>query len=461
MKRKPEKPRPPDGPRKTAWRILIDWEAGKGSLESLRDSSLSRSNPSRKDKALLTELTQGVVRHRLFLEHNVRGRLDHPNAPLPEPVRQALFLGTYQMLLLDRIPSHAAVDETVRIIKGSRFAGFASLVNAVLRKIASSGPLPIPRFEEDLIGHIQLTTSTPRWLVENLAAQEGDREALEILRALNRKPPLTLRVNTLKTNRSELLEELASFGIEARPGRISDTAVTLHGGASPLELPPFLEGRCAIQDEGAQMIAPLLFPFQGLRILDGCAAPGGKTGHLAQIAGNDAFIAAADRGLTRVRMMAEGLGRLGIRRVACLAADLSTERSPFIPGTFDRILLDAPCSGTGVLRRHPEGKWNKDPSSIRDLASKQDSLLASAAGLLRQRGRLLYSTCSLLRIENEDVVDRFLAGTPGMKRLDMREVHPHMMRDIFTSRGEFRLWPHRHDCDWFFACLMEKTVEVV
>ena len=456
MRRKRVKPRSPDGPRKAAWRILLEWETGRGSLESLREGFFGRSRLSRKDRALITELTQGVVRHRLFLEHNVRGYLDHPDTSLPEPVRQALFLGTYQLLLLDRVPSHAAVDESVRIVKSSRFTGFAALVNAVLRKVASSGTVPIPGPEGDPVRHIELTTSNPRWLVENLATQEGDLEALEILKALNRTPPLTLRVNTLKTNRQALLDELKSSGIPALPGQISDTAIIVGGGVSPLELPSFLEGRCAVQDEGAQMIAPLLSPLPGLRILDGCAAPGGKTGHLAQIVENNGLIVAADIGIPRVRMMANRLAELGAASVNCMAADLSPEGSPFIPDAFHLVLLDAPCSGTGVLRRHPEGKWKKDSSAIRDLASRQDALLALAADLLRPGGRLLYSTCSLLRIENEDVVDRFLAGTPGLKRLDMRDVHSHLRQDIFTSRGELRLWPHRHDCDGFFACLMEK-----
>jgi 16S rRNA (cytosine967-C5)-methyltransferase len=456
LRRNQEKPQSPDGPRKTAWRILIDWETGAGSLESIREGYFGRVNTSPKDRALAIELTQGVARHRLFLEHNLRCRLDRPDAPLPEPVRQALFLGIYQMLLLDRIPPHAAVDETVRLLKGSRFAGFASLVNAVLRKVSSSGSAPIPCFEEDPMRFIQLTTSSPGWLVESLAVQEGEGEALKILQALNRKPSLTLRVNTLRTNRSKLLDELDLCSTPARPGKLSDTAVIVQGNASPADLPPFLEGRCVVQDEGAQMVAPLLSPLPGQRILDGCAAPGGKTGHLAQITRGNALIAAADISLPRVHMMAGGLARLGIKSATCLAADLSPEGSCFIREAFDRILLDVPCSGTGVLRRHPEGKWNKDLSSIRILALKQHALLTSVAGLLRQGGRLLYSTCSLLRIENEDVVDRFLAGASDLIRLDLREIHPHLRRDIFSARGELRLWPHRHDCDGFFACLMEK-----
>jgi 16S rRNA (cytosine967-C5)-methyltransferase len=456
LKKRTRKRQPPDGPRKTAWRILLDWETGGVSLESLRERAFVRTSFSQNERALVTELTQGVVRHRLFLEYNISGRLDRPDASLPEPVRQVLFLGVYQLLLLDRIPPHAAVDESVRMIKESPYTGFSSLVNAILRKTASAGALPLPGYDKDPTHHTEIATSTPEWLVTRLAAQEGNRRALRILHALNRTPPLTLRVNTLKTTRLKLLGELESSGITASPGRLSDTAVVVGGRASPTRLPSFIAGRCTVQDEGAQMISPILSPVAGQRILDGCAAPGGKTGHLAQIMKDSGHIIAADRNLSRVRMMTEGITRLGLKSVVSIAAELSTGRSPFSPESFHGILLDAPCSGTGVLKRHPEGKWNKDPSVVRDLAAEQEALLRSMVDLLLPGGRLLYCTCSLLQEENEDVIDRFLSSTHGIVRLDIRKVHSHPRGDLFTKRGDLRLWPDLHDTDGFFACLMEK-----
>jgi len=455
MKGKNQRPRPREGPRESAWHILIEWEKGEESLEALREKSFTRLSLNRRDKGLVTELTQGVVRHRLFLEHNLKGRLARPDTALPEPVRQALFLGLYQLLLLDRIPSHSAVDESVHLVKNSPFAGFSGLVNALLRKAASSGPVPLPDFKKDPILHIELSTSFPRWMVERLSAQEGIDETRRILESLNGKPPLTLRVNTLQTSRQALMEELDSAGIRATPGRLCDTAILIQGGWSPLDLPSFQDGRCAVQDEGAQIIAPLCDPRPGLRILDACAAPGGKTGHLAQITGNRAFIAAVDRKVSRVRLMAEGLARLGVEKAACLAADMSREGAPFPPDSFQRILLDAPCSGIGVLRRHPEGKWNKDPFSIPDLVAGQLALLSSCAALLIPGGFLLYSTCSLLREENEEVVGEFLAETRGIQRQDLRVLFPDLPPGLFSSEGDLRLWPHRHHCDGFYACLMK------
>ncbi|UCG37915.1 MAG: 16S rRNA (cytosine(967)-C(5))-methyltransferase RsmB [bacterium] len=456
MKRTVAKQQPPEGARVAAWRILQEWHEGEEALEALRDRCFSRGKMPRRDRALITELTQGVMRHRLFLEHNVSFHLHRPGSAPPEPVFLALLLGAYQLLFLHRIPAHAAVKETVDLVKGSRYRGFAPLVNAVLRRMADAGTCPMPTMDEDAVSHIVLSTSNPRWLVESLVSQLGVRETHQLLQALNRTPPLALRTNTLKTTRDDLLGELQSLGVSAEPGRLSPLSVIVEDRTPPLELVPFREGRCTVQDDGAQIIAPLLSPSPAHRILDACAAPGGKTGHLAQLTSNSGFIVAADLSLPRVRMTQDSLSRLAVTCVRLLAADLSSEGDPFLGGSFDRILLDVPCSGTGVLRRHPEGKWRKDPGTVGQLAAIQAGLLRSAVRLLAPGGRLLYTTCSLLREENEDDVEGFVHGARGVERLDLRRLFPAMPASLFNPSGDLRLWPHRHGCDGFFAALLEK-----
>jgi 16S rRNA (cytosine967-C5)-methyltransferase len=394
--------------------------------------------------------------HLLFLDHTVQSNLDRPDLSLPGPVLTALRLGAYQLIHLHKIPAHAAVKETVQIIKNSRYRRFSSLVNAVLRKIADSGPSPIPTLDEAPMRHLELATSTPRWLVERLIGFNGTEEARQILQALNRTPPLTLRVNTARISREELLKDLERLGVPVSPGKLSETAVILEKRTAPWELGPFKEGLCTVQDEGAQIIAPLLEPAPGQSVLDACAAPGGKTGHLAQLMANKGAIIAADRSHKRMLMMAGSLKRLGADNVKLLTANLGTATSPLTEKAFDRVLLDAPCSGTGVLRRHPEGKWKKDPMTISQMTNVQEDLLISAARTLKNGGRLLYTTCSLLEEENEEIVDRFLSESIDMARLDMREKFRDLREDVFSDRGELRLWPHRHDCDGFYACLMEK-----
>jgi 16S rRNA (cytosine967-C5)-methyltransferase len=456
VKKKQSIPQSPEGARKAAWRILLAWETGSDALEALRENHFKGAGLDLRDRGLVTELTQGTVRHLLFLDHTIKSNLDRPDLVLPGPVLTALRLGAYQLIHLHKIPAHAAVKETVQIIKDSRHRRFASLVNAILRKIASKGPSPIPTLDDDPLRHIEIATSTPRWLVERLMHFKGTEETRQILQALNRTPPLTMRVNTSRITRDALMKDLESQGVAVKPGKLSDIAITLEERTPPWELKPFKEGLCTVQDEGAQLIAGLLEPAPGQKILDACAAPGGKTGHLAQLTEGLAFIVAADRSYRRIRMMLDSLKRLGACQVRFLIADLGSAGSPLGKGTFDRILLDAPCSGTGVLRRHPEGKWKKDPATISQIAKEQEDLLVSAARSLKTGGRLLYTTCSLLEEENEEVVDRFLAGSADMSRLDMRGKFPDLRQDIFSDRGELRLWPHLHDCDGFFACLLEK-----
>lgn len=458
MKRKQPKPRSPEGPRKAAWWILLNWETGDDALEALRDGYFKRASPDLRDRALITELTQGTLRHMLFLDHVVRNNLDRPDLALPQPVFMALRLGAYQLIYLHKIPAHAAVKETVQVIKDSRYRRFASLLNAILRKIADKGPAQVPAFKDDPEKHIEIATSTPRWLIQNLARSRGHEETLRIFQALNRIPPLTLRVNTTKTNREGLLKTLEEHDITAVPGRLCNSAVILLQRLPVWELPAFKEGLCTVQDEGAQLVTGLLTPAPGQRILDACAAPGGKTSHLVELLPNHGLITAADKNHKRLHMMTENLQRLGLGRVQLVAADLSVSASPFKDNALDRILLDAPCSGTGVLRRHPEGKWKKDPGTIGQMTSVQRDLLVSAERSLKKGGRVLYTTCSLLEDENEDVVDQYLSDSPGMALLDLRDLFPDLRQDIFSDRGELRLWPHIHYCDGFFASLLEKKI---
>lgn len=456
MKRDQGKQRPSEGARRAAWRILLAWEAKGNALEALREDYFRKSQHEARDRALVTELTQGTVRNLLFLDHTIKASLDRPDAVLPLPVLTAIRLGAYQLIYLHKIPAHAAVKESVQIIKDSRYHRFSPLVNAVLRSVSRKGPEAVPGIDEDPLRHLELANSSPRWFVKQLVSSQGVENTSQILQALNRPPSITLRVNTSRISRDDLLRELHRQGVQSVPGKLAETAILLEERTAPWELGPFKDGLCTIQDEGAQLIAPLLAPFPGGLILDACSAPGGKAGHLAQMSNGHGCIIAADINHKRIRMMADSLSRLGSGNVRLLSSDLGSSGLPFFGEIFDGILLDAPCSGTGVLRRHPEGKWKKDPRTITGMTATQLDLLESMASVLKKGGRLLYTTCSLLKEENEAVVDRFLKQDDSMVRLNLSERFPEMRRDLFSDRGELRLWPHIHGCDGFFASLMEK-----
>jgi len=455
VKSKPGRKRPPEGARYPAWKILDEWEDGKSSLESIRERDFAHSSLSARDRALVTELTQGVVRHRLLLDHRIDALLDKPKNHLPEPVRILLRLGIYQIIFLHKIPIHAAVNEIVRATKGTRYAGFAPLVNAVLRRASIAPQTPMPDHGRDPGGHMSLVNSMPRWLVDRLITQWGIPETRRILQATNHPGPLTIRVNTLRTDRNSLLEELVSLGLPARPGHISADAIVIERGIAPLTLSPFREGHCTVQDEGAQLIAPLLDPKPGEIMVDACAAPGGKAGHLAQIMGGRGSVIAVDRNPGRLRMTRQALSRLGIDSVRLLAADVRSFPRIFASPP-DKILLDAPCSGTGVLRRHPEGKWRKDPEGIINLVRLQNDLLRAAGACLAPGGKLLYTTCSILQEENEEVVTRFLESADFMLE-DFKIRCGDMDASLFTPRGELRTWPHLHNCDGFYAAMLVKN----
>lgn len=444
-------PRPADGPRAEAWRILLDWEAGRGSAEQLREARLARGDLTASARAAITDLTQGVLRHRLYLRHQLAHHLTKPWDNLPVGARTALLLGAYQLLCAPEAARHAAVMETVQVLKGTSFAGFTGLVNAVLRKIARGETAPLPVGAEE---RLSVRHSMPPWLVAALGGQLPDGELEDLLASLNRPPTLTLRVNTLRSTREQLLAQLTDVGIKASPGRLSPSALVLEGSMPPDSLAPLAAGMCTVQDEGAQLPVLLLGPMPGEKILDACAAPGGKAGQMCEAMAGEGLVVAADRQQRRLGTLRRNLSRLGHSDVYVLAADLLAP--PFAAAGFDRILLDAPCSGTGVLRRHPEGKWRKDPGGIEELAALQRGMIAAAAGCLRPGGRLLYCTCSLLKEENEAVVEHCQAGG-ALRLIDMRPGCGHLPEDVFTERGELRLWPHRHGSDGFYGALLERA----
>lgn len=454
MRSSPGKRQYPDSARGAAWGILNDWEAGKGALEALREQYLSASSMDRRDKALVTELTQGVVRYRLMLDHRIDSLLDRPGDALPVPVYNILRLGLYQILHLMKIPARASVNESVELVKSGRFRGLAPLVNAVMRK-AAEAPVPdLPDEDNDPAGFISLTTSSPRWLVEMLINQMDTDETRHLLQVMNRPPPLTLRVNTLRTGRTELLDELTSLGVDARPGSLSPVSVIIESGGDPSTLEPFMGGRCTVQDEGAQLIAPLMHARQGDLVLDACASPGGKAGHLAQEMAGKGTVIAMDSSLPRVRMMKKAMDRLALGSIIPIAGDALTAANLY-RASFNKILLDAPCSGTGVLGRHPEGKWKKDRAGIDVLKGLQLQMLNSLGTILQKGGELLYTTCSVLKEENEEVIDRFLADD-RFGLVDMRARAESLPVNAITERGELKLLPHIHGCDGFYAALVVK-----
>lgn len=442
-------------PRRAAFDILTRVERDRAHAEPLIDKQLSGDILRGPDRGLLTELVYGVLRRRGTLDHLIGQFSSTKPDKLERSVLILLRLGLYQIFFLDRIPVSAAVNETVNLAK-SLAPRASGLVNAILRRSdRERDAVSYPDLSIDPAGYISARYSHPSWLVEGWLRQLGERETEELAAAMAEQAPLTIRVNTLKTGRDELLTLLSDNGWTAAPTRFSPHGIHVISHAHIPKLPGFREGFFTVQDESSQLASLLLAPLPGQRVLDACAAPGGKATHLAQLMKNKGEVLACDISKPKLRHINETAGRLGIAIIRAVAAD-ARAIAGFAGAPFDRILVDAPCSGLGVIRRNPEGKWWKTPDDVAQLAVAQRSILDSLAGSLAPGGVMLYSTCSTTVEENEEVIEDFLSRHHDFVLEDLNGLFPDWA-GLFTSTGCFRSWPHRHSMDGFFAARLVKN----
>jgi 16S rRNA (cytosine967-C5)-methyltransferase len=416
------------------------------------------------DAALATEIALGVLRWRGLLDFLLQRALQKPVERLDLPVAIALRMGLYQLRLLERIPARAAVNESAELVKSARKSSAVSLVNAVLRRLAAEAKEPPEKFlpaDLSLGERLSLLHSHPAWLVERWLARLGETQTASLLQANNETPRLACSLHH-PDSRNEILESLRNSRLGIEPGHLLQSAFAVTGG-SPTRTEAFRRGDISIQDEASQAIPLLLDVQAGDRVLDLCAAPGGKTPTLARRAGKDGLIVAADRHAHRLRAMREQFKRLHLSDVRIVELDAAAAL-PF-GVEFDRILLDAPCSGTGTLARHPEIRWRLKPEQLCELDRLQVDLLTSALNQLAPGGRLLYSTCSLEQEENEDVITEALRNSPAATRVPAGEtaqcISPHLVdgveaKNLVDEAGQFRTTPGAYQTDGFFAALLQK-----
>ena len=369
------------------------------------DAALAQAD-SGADRSALRAIALGTLRWYLRLAPAIESLLERPSG-VPASIRALLTVAAHQIEYSRNVPEqtvHAAVD-AARMLRSERST---SLVNAVLRAYLSQHGALLERIDADLATR----TAHPRWLVERIGAAWGD-QARAVLEANNVHPPMTLRVDLSRTTRTDYVLKLESVGIGALETQWIDSAVVLKRPMSVSSVPGFSEGLVSVQDAGAQLAARLLDANPGMRVLDACAAPGGKTGHILERLGEQADLTAIDIDADRVELIRDNLKRLG-RTAHLMAADARATESFGDGGFFDRILVDAPCSSTGVIRRHPDIKLLRRPSDLPALVAGQLAILRSASRVLAPGGKLLYSTCSVLPEENEKVVERFLDDVPRM-----------------------------------------------
>ncbi|HEY7370096.1 MAG TPA: transcription antitermination factor NusB [Thermoanaerobaculia bacterium] len=396
------------------------------------------ANLSDPDRGLQRELVLGVLRHRTALDAELAAASRLPLGKLSPGVREVLEVALYQLRHLDRVPDFAAVDEAVTQARRRGGAGGARLVNAVLRRLGREvAPTIGGASSDDADAAWALFFSHPEFLIRRWRERFGDAAARGVLAADNAASPLDLLANPRRTSREELRRALAAEGIATEESLLSPLALSIRSG-NPVRSPRLASGEFAIQDIGSQIL-PLLLP-PGELLVDLAAAPGGKS-FSALAHGTARRTVALDRSARRLRVLRENARRLGMPEAAPTVADFAA--TPLPDGRFDRVLLDAPCSGTGTLRKNPEIRWRLSPEAIARIAEGQVAALGAASRLLALDGMLLYSTCSLEREENEGVVERVLSQEPGLR---LEEPAPPAPLQGFVSGATFRMLPgETHD----------------
>jgi 16S rRNA (cytosine967-C5)-methyltransferase len=397
---------------------------------------LRRSGLSARDRAFATNLAYGTLRRLLPIDAAIEARASRPLDRMSPGARHALRLGTFQLLHADVAP-HAAVAETVALV-GPRERGF---VNAVLRRIAAEPPPPPEGDDERAVA---IRTGMLAWAIRELRALLGDR-AEEAASALARPAPMCVRANRAVTDRATLAARLAAAGVRADPAPLSPDCLLLDGG-DPRTLPGFAEGSFSVQDQASAFVVDVLEPGPGDRVADVCAAPGGKAAYAAAIAGDRGLVAAGDRSPVRATLVGRQAERLRVHPRVLVHDAVAPA---LVAAGFDRVLVDAPCSGIGSARRRPELLWRVSGERLTSLASHQLAIVEAAAALVRPGGRLVYAVCTFPRSETDAVCDALLRRRSEL--MPVRTPGPD------GPAARHRLWPHRHGSDGMFVAAFRRA----
>jgi 16S rRNA (cytosine967-C5)-methyltransferase len=459
--------RPPafDEVRMQAWKILRQVEDSRAFADLSLDQTFAKNPHWRPlDRAFLLELVLGTLRWRGRIDLAIHLASNYPEKNINSQLLQLLRLGGYQILFLDRVPDSAAVNESVRLAKAIfKNEKMSAFVNAVLRAIARKKNQEVfPPFASHPIEYITQALSHPRWMVEGWLKDFGPELTQKICVANNLRPPFTVRVNTLKISREILREKFKAAGVDSLPTPFSPEGLFLKKSPFLAEDELFQKGMYFVQDEASQIIAHLLDPRPGERVLDACAAPGGKSTHMAQLMEDRGEMIALDLHSSKVEVIQENCRRLGISVIQTLRADATRPLPLPAQLTFDRILIDAPCTGLGILHRNPEVKWRRKPQDALRLQGLQMALLENVCSRLKTRGILVYSTCTMTREENDSVIEAFLGKHKDFQVEDLRFIVPDSWQPLVDEKGFLRTYPQRiipredYRLDGFFAARMRK-----
>ena len=433
----------------TALRVLVSCRSNGAWADAALKAQISRDGLSGPDAALCSRIVYGVMQHQMLLDFYIGAYCSQKPDHLQPPLLEILRIGAYQILFLDKIPDSAAVNTSVELAKLSKRGQASGLVNAVLRKISQNKESLPPIPDRNEIQRLSIQCGHPKWLTKRMVTLLGREEAERFLASNNEIAPLTIQVNPLKTTTESLTEELRQAGIEVHPHAWVPDCLELSGTGDLTALPAFRDGKFLVQDPAARLVSLIANIRPGLKVLDVCAAPGGKSLSAAFAMTGQGDILSCDLHENKLKRIQESADRLGADIITTRAAD-GRVFQPEWEAAFDVVLVDAPCSGLGIIRKKPDTRYKK-ADDLFTLPVIQSAILNNSARYVRPGGTLVYSTCTILPEENEQVTQAFLA-----EHTDFTMSPIELPQPVGTTSGALTLWPQRHDTDGFYICRMTR-----
>lgn len=434
---------------KALYRIDEDKSYSNIVLDEILNSN--RDKLTNTDIGFISELVYGVTTWKLTLDSIIQKYSNIKLKKISSIVKNILRIGAYQIIFLDKIPKSAAVNESVNLCKkySIKSAGF---VNAILRKVEKEDLEELSKIE-NTVERISKTTSMPEWFVNVLINELGENKAEEICKNSNIKPKMSIRVNNLKTNKENLIKKLEDKDIKFESGKLDDF-IYLNSVKNVTNLKLYSDGLFSMQDEAAALTALVLSPKEEEKILDCCSAPGGKTTYLAELMHNKGTITAWDLYENRLKLVDENAKRLGINIISTEVNDSTKLKEEYIE-KFDKVLLDVPCLGLGVIRRKPDIKWQREEKDIQDISKTQIEILKTCSKYVKKGGTLLYSTCSILKEENENIIEKFLEENGEYEIVNPDNDKLKNFRNNIINNKYINLYTNANN-DGFFICLLER-----
>lgn len=445
-----------DLPRETALKILYAIDKSGAYSNIALNKKLDNIKLSNLDKAFITELVYGTLKWKLSIDYIIEKFSSVRIKKLSPWILNILRLGVYQLIYMSKIPESAACNESVNLARRYGHSASSRYVNAVLRNIArSKEQIEYPDKNKDFSFYLSIRYSHPEWMVKNWLNRFGECFTEELLKSNNETPPLSIRVNTLKTSREELQAQLEKEGIETQRAKYIENALIINNPSSITKMEAFSKGLFQVQDESSMMVAKILDPKPGQLVIDVCSAPGGKATHIAELMQNKGQVLARDVHEHKIGLIEEAALRLGIDIINAEVFDAQQEDARLM-GKADGVLVDAPCTGLGIIRRKPDIKWTRTQKDLDEIVKLQEKILNISSRYVKPGGVLVYSTCTIEPKENEELVNNFLKDNRNFELEDISGVLPKGLEKDTEKEGYIQLYPNVDDVDGFFISKLRR-----